>query len=124
MVRRYYLYKQESTEEAVQSLEGDFSSAPPEWILHSKCEDEVNGSGRSIALADGSNYVFTGVIYLDSTAGIIPEGQRVLVSTEKLCSSQINDESQLKTLRQEGKIRLSGIVKGFEKSKLNIRLWV
>lgn len=124
MVRRYYLYKQESTEEAVQGLEGDFTSAPPEWILHSKCEDEVNGSGRSIALADGSNYVFTGVIYMDSTSNIIPEGTTVLVSTQKLCSTQLNDESEIKTLRQKGKIRLSGIVKGFEKSKLNIRLWV
>lgn len=124
MVRRYYLYKQESPEEAVQDLEGDFASAPSEWILHSKCEDEVNGSGRSIALADGSNYVFAGVIYLDSTANIIPEGTRVLVSTEKLSSSQLNDESQIKALRQQGKIRLAGIIKGFEKSKLNVRLWV
>lgn len=119
----YKLYIKQ-TESAEQNFEGDFSSAETVWKLHSDCRDEVNGSGKTVSLANGEAYVFAGIIYLNHCAGIIPEGSEVLVSRLELNPSILNDESEIKRLRQNGTVRLNGIVKGFEKSRLNVRLWL
>ena len=120
----YFLYKQESQEEAVQDNEGNFESSPPVWVLHSKCRDEVNGSGKSITLPNGANYVYSAVIYLPKETSIIPETTNIIVSKNELSLSGIQDESIIKSLRLAGEIRSNGVIKGFEESRLNLRLWL
>lgn len=123
----YYIYKQESPGGSAQDYEGNFESLPPVWVLHSKGRDEangMNGPGKSIELPNGENYIYTAVIYLPTLAGIIPESTNIIVSENQLDTNYIEDESNIKSLRQSGVIRSNGIVKGFEKSRLNIRLWL
>lgn len=119
----YYLYTQESGGTAGQDNEGNFSGASPSWILHSKCRDEVNGKGDTRPLENGENYVFAAMIYLPRLSTILPEGRRVLVSKEQLDINTIT-EDLIKSLRLQGKVRSNGILKGFEESRLNVRLWL
>lgn len=123
----YYLYKQESEEGATQDYEGNFTSTPSSWILHSRCRDEangVNGPGRSVPLPNGDNYIYAAVIYTPHSSEIIPEGTNTIVSKYKLDPGVLQDEANIKSLRQSGLIRSNGIIKGFEQSRLNIRLWL
>lgn len=119
----YYLYTQESGETTGQNYEGDFDPVSLSWILHSKCRDEVNGKGETRPLANGENFVFSAMIYLPKFSNILPEGRTVLVSKEKLNESDIT-EDLIKYLRMQGKVRSNGILKGFEESRLNVRLWL
>lgn len=119
----YYLYTQESGETTGQNYEGDFDLVSLHWILHSKCRDEVNGKGETKPLANGENFVFSAMIYLPKSSKTLPEGRKVLVSKEKLNEGDITD-NLIKSLRMQGKVRTNGILKGFEESRLNVRLWM
>lgn len=123
----YFIYIQESQEEAVQDNEGNFESAPPVWILHSNCRDEangINGSGKKTELVNGENYVYSAVIYLPKGIPIIPETTNIVVTRKAISPSILQDESVVKTMRSTGEIRTNGIIKGFEESRLNVRLWL
>lgn len=115
----------EPAAEAEQDFEGNFVSAPPMWVLHSKCRDDVNGSGKTKQLANGENIIYAGIVYMPKSAGIIPENRETMVSKELLDNPQLlSDVDAVKQLRSEGKLRLSGTVKGFDESRLNIRIWL
>jgi hypothetical protein len=120
----YKLYIKQ-TESAEQNFEGDFSPADSEvWKYHSECRDEVNGSGKTATLANGENISYAGIIYLPKSSKVVAEKVSVIVCKDCINISKLNDEEYVKQMRSEGKIRLSGTVKGFEESRLNIRLWV
>lgn len=121
----YFLYIQEPAAEAEQNFEGDFASAPSAWVFHSKCRDVVNGSGKTIALANGDSLIYAGIVYMPVKSEIVPESRSVIVSAELLEDvSILSNKEVLTNLRKTGKIRMSGTVKGFDKSRLNVRLWL
>ncbi len=123
--RPYFLYTLNTETAEGQNLEGDFIPSVSVWNLHSKCRDQLNGAGRTVALADGQNIVYAGIIYMDVASGIVPEKTEVIVTKTELSDPEIlNNPDAVKELRAGGQIRLQGTVKSFEESRLNIRLWV
>ncbi len=123
----YFIYAQKPQSDVnSQNAEGDFvEGTPTEWFFLGNCRDEVNTSGKRIALANGENYQYNAIIYAPKNTQILLENTKVLVSKIKIDDfSQINDTDYINTLRQNGDLRIMSSIKGYSKSQINVRLWV
>ena len=122
----YYLYTQQPQAEAPRNDEGDFvESAPPVWMLIGECRDEINTKGETVPQANGENIQISAIIYAPKDTQILPNGSKVMVSKEKLTNIEmLNNPDWVKAEVLTGLIRLNDTVKGFNSSRINVRIWV
>ncbi len=122
----YYLYTQQPQAEAPRNDEGDFvESAPPVWMLIGECRDEINTKGETVPQANGENIHISAIICAPKDTQILPNGSKVMVSKEKLTNIEmLNNPDWVKAEVLTGLIRLNDTVKGFNSSRINVRIWV
>lgn len=122
----YYLYTQQPQAETPRNDEGDFvDSAPPVWMLITECRDEINTKGETVTQVNGENIQISAIIYAPKDTKILPNGSKVLVSKEKLADTEVLSNSDwVKAQILTGLIRLNDTVKGFNPSRVNVRIWV
>lgn len=122
----YYLYTQQPQAEAPRNDEGDFvESAPPVWMLVKECRDDINTEGETVPQVNGENIQISAIIYAPKDTKILPNGSKVVVSKEKLIDAGIlNNPDWVKAEILTGLIRLNDTVKGFNQSRVNVRIWV
>lgn len=121
----YYLYTQQPQAEAPRNDEGDFvETAPPVWMLIGECRDDINTKGETVTQVNGENVQISATIYAPKETSILPNGTKVLVATERLATENLSDPDWVKAEILKGLIRLNDTVKGFNQSRLNVRIWV
>lgn len=122
----YYLYTQQPQAEAPRNDEGDFvESASPVWMLVGECRDEINTKGETVTQVNGENIQISAIIYAPKDTQILPNGSKVVVSKEKLIDAEtLNNPDWVKAEILKGLIRLNDTVKGFNRSRVNARIWV
>lgn len=122
----YYLYTQQPQAEAPRNDEGDFEEGtPPVWMLVGECRDEVNTKGETVPQANGENIQISAIIYAPKDTQILPNGSKVVVSKEKLIDTEmLSNPDWVKAEVLTGLIRLNDTVKGFNQSRVNVRIWV
>lgn len=95
------------THEAKKDSEGNFEAFEPEWEFVSECREEPNGSGRLVALTDGSTFQYSSIVFLP------PLKCQELISGTKV-----------KVVDAENQERLQGTIARFVTDRKNARLWV
>ena len=122
----YYLYTQQPQAEAPRNDEGDFvDSAPPAWMLVGECRDDINTKGETVTQVNGENIQISAIIYVPKDTKILPNGSKVVVSKEKLTDTEtLSNQDWVKAKVLTGLIRLNDVVKGFNQSRVNARIWV
>lgn len=121
----YFIYVQNpAAEEAQQNIEGDFvPSVEGGWSFYNNGRDEINSSGKKIAMTNGENIEYHAIIYSKNGENL-NYGTSIIVAKTKLDTALLSDEDFIKEALKSGEIRFKGSVKGFSKSRLNVRIWV
>lgn len=121
----YFIYVQNpAAEEAQQNNEGDFvPSVEGSWNFYQNGRDEINSSGKKIAMTNGENIEYHAIIYAKNGENL-NYGTSIIVAKTKLDTALLSDENFIKEALKSGEIRFNGSVKGFSKSRLNVRIWV
>ena len=121
----YFIYVQNpAAEEAQQNNEGDFvTSVEGSWNFYQNGRDEINCSGKKIAMTNGENIEYHAIIYAKNGENL-NYGTPLIVTKTKLDTSLLSDENFISEALISGEIRFKGSVKGFSKSRLNVRIWV
>ena len=121
----YFIFVQNpAAEEAQQNNEGDFvTSVEGSWNFYQNGRDEINSSGKKIAMTNGENIEYHAIIYAKNGENL-NYGTSIIVAKTKLDTSLLSDENFISESLKSGEIRFKGSVKGFSKSRLNVRIWV
>lgn len=84
---------------------GDWSVADGSYLLVSECREEPNGSGGTVRLTDGSERMFSSMIYLPLGITGIKAGAKLYVTD------------------QDGTMRFEGEVLRFSPDQKHSRIW-
>ena len=90
----YFIYVQNpAAEEAQQNNEGDFvPSVEGSWNFYQNGRDEINSSGKKIAMTNGENIEYHAIIYAKNGENL-NYGTSIIVAKTKLDTSLLSDEN-------------------------------
>jgi hypothetical protein len=91
--------------ESTPDSNGNWVATTGEWEIISECRVSPNGSGKSVALTDGSTLLFSSSILMP------------------VQSAEIQAGTEIKVLDENGNVKFTGKVLRFSNDRKNATIW-
>lgn len=119
-----FLYILQGGTEATQQPNGSWAPGASGWTLKGACREETNGKGSVITTADGKALTFASLIQLPVGTTRVPEGTKVIVTSQEVQTSDLENEAYRRTAKESGLIVAEGVCLKFDFGRLHSRLWI
>lgn len=113
-----FLYILQDGTEATQQTNGSWTPGASGWTLKGACREETNGKGYGKALT------FASLIQLPVGTTRVPEGTKVIVTSQEVQTSDLENEAYRRTAKESGLIVAEGVCLKFDFGRLHSRLWI
>jgi hypothetical protein len=119
-----YLYALKNSEATQDPTTGYWEDSNTVWELKCICREETNGKGHTISTSGGEAIVFSSIIQIPKGTLRINEGTEILVTREKVNTTNLLDNDFITQEKISGLIIARGKCIKYDFGRLHCRMWI